>query len=229
MQVLLVEDESSIADAVIYALETERISCGWVQTGSDALETIKTTQPDLVLLDIGLPDITGFEVCKEIRTFSQVKIAFLTSRTSEIDQVLGLEFGADDYIEKPFSPRVLAARVKAHLRRNEQHTTLSQQQDEGQKNFIHDVHAKRIILDGTHLKLSRYEYGILALLLKNPLRIFSREQILSQVWEHPESSYDRTVDAHMKSLRKKIKDVLPGFDPIKTRRGLGYCYEEDPS
>lgn len=224
MQVLLVEDEPTIADTVIYALESENLGCTWVSTGAEAVAHVREQQPDLVLLDIGLPDQTGFDVCRQLREISNVPILFLTSRHSEIDQVLGLELGADDYITKPFSPRVLTARVRAHLRRGApalSPVTEMIQNDQP----IDNAEAQVISLQGVTLDLSRYEYGIFALLLKHPGRVYSRDQLMQQVWENPEESFDRTVDTHIKTIRQKIKAVVPTLDPIKTRRGVGYSYE----
>jgi len=224
MQVLLVEDEPTIADTVIYALESENLGCTWVSTGSEAVAQLKEKQPDLVLLDIGLPDQTGFDVCRQLREISNVPILFLTSRHSEIDQVLGLELGADDYITKPFSPRILTARVRAHLRRAA--PALSPVTEVSQSDLpVDNAEAQVISLQGVTLELSRYEYGILALLLKHPGRVYSRDQLMQQVWENPEESFDRTVDTHIKTIRQKIKAVVPTLDPIKTRRGVGYSYE----
>jgi len=224
MQILLVEDEPTIADTVIYALESENLGCTWVTTGSEAIEKLQTLQPDLILLDIGLPDQSGFDVCRKIRDTSTVPIVFLTSRHSEIDQVLGLELGADDYITKPFSPRVLTARVRAHLRRTPTSPASNPDATHTIK-FIDDTDARTIAVNGIVLDLSRYEYGILSLLLRHPGRIYSREQLMQSVWENPEESYDRTVDTHVKTIRQKLKAANPSLDPIKTRRGLGYCYE----
>ena len=224
MQVLLVEDEPTIADTVIYALESENLGCTWVSTGAEAVDYVREQQPDLVLLDIGLPDQTGFDVCRQLREISNVPILFLTSRHSEIDQVLGLELGADDYVTKPFSPRVLTARVRAHLRRGA--PALLPVTEVSQNDLpIDNAEAQVISLKGVALDLSRYEYGIFALLLKHPGRVFSREQLMQQIWENPDESFDRTVDTHIKTIRQKIKAVVPTLDPIKTRRGVGYCYE----
>lgn len=222
MHVLLVEDEPAIAETVVYALQSENIQCEWVSTGQDALDSIKREQPSLVLLDIGLPDRNGFDLFKSIRELTTTSILFLTSRHSEIDQVLGLELGADDYITKPFSPRVLSAKVRAHLRRLETSVPAVEKTNEL---FVHDKEAGRIRVKGQTLDLSRYEYGILALLMSHPERIYSREQLMEIVWQRPEESFDRTVDTHIKTLRQKIKEIDSSLNPIKTQRGLGYSFE----
>jgi len=222
MDVIVVEDEPAIADTVLYALESEGIRCHWSSTGADALNTLATQTPRLVLLDIGLPDMNGFDAFRAIRLVSSVPIIFLTSRDSEVDQVLGMELGADDYITKPFSPRVLSARVRMHLRRA----------DDGMRTpnptpslFEVDTAARRIQVSGVVLGLSRYEYGLLALLIAHPNRVYSREQLMEQVWAAPDHSLDRTVDTHIKMLRKKIREVNAELDPIKTHRGIGYSFE----
>ncbi len=220
MQVLLVEDEPAIADAVLYALESEGVACVWASTGEAALRHVRDSAPKMVLLDIGLPDINGLDLFRQIRAISNASIVFLTSRSSEIDQVLGLELGADDYITKPFSPRVLSARVRLQLRRDTTshfapNTTL----------FQADEDKRRITLRGQLLDLSRYEYGLLLLLMKNPSRTYSREQLMQLVWASPDESFDRTVDTHIKVLRQKIRAVDASLNPIKTHRGVGYSFE----
>ena len=220
MQVLLVEDEPAIADAVLYALESEGVACVWASTGEAALRHVRDSAPKMVLLDIGLPDINGLDLFRQIRAISNASIVFLTSRSSEIDQVLGLELGADDYITKPFSPRVLSARVRLQLRRDTTsqfapNTTL----------FQADEDKRRITLRGQLLDLSRYEYGLLLLLVKNPSRTYSREQLMQLVWASPDESFDRTVDTHIKVLRQKIRAVDASLNPIKTHRGVGYSFE----
>ena len=220
MQVLLVEDEPAIADAVLYALESEGVACVWASTGEAALRHVRDSAPKMVLLDIGLPDINGLDLFRQIRAISNASIVFLTSRSAEIDQVLGLELGADDYITKPFSPRVLSARVRLQLRRDTtshfaSKTTL----------FQADEDKRRITLRGQLLDLSRYEYGLLLLLMQNPSRTYSREQLMQLVWASPDESFDRTVDTHIKVLRQKIRAVDASLNPIKTHRGVGYSFE----
>ena len=226
MDVLLVEDEPSIADAVLYALESEGVTCTWASTGSAALGQVEKEQPSLVLLDIGLPDINGFDLFKKIRAQSDASIIFLTSRSAEIDQVLGLELGAEDYITKPFSPRVLSARVRAQLRRKIHASKKAPQAENASTDpFTIDEAAHRIALRGKWLDFSRYEYGVLLTLLRKPSHIFSRDQLMEIVWASPEESFDRTVDTHIKVIRQKIKAVDNNLNPIKTHRGIGYSYE----
>lgn len=225
MQVLLVEDEPAIADAVLYALESEGVACVWASTGEAALRHVRDSAPKMVLLDIGLPDINGLDLFRQIRAISNASIVFLTSRSAEIDQVLGLELGADDYITKPFSPRVLSARVRLQLRRDTTSHFAPHSTEPSSTLFQADEDKRRITLRGQLLDLSRYEYGLLLLLVKNPSRTYSREQLMQLVWASPDESFDRTVDTHIKVLRQKIRAVDASLNPIKTHRGVGYSFE----
>ena len=219
MNILIVEDEPAIADTLVYALKTEGLNPQWLSTGNEALDALDKDSYDLVLLDIGLPDMSGFDVCKSIRRNSDIPIIFLTSRTDDIDQILGLELGADDYVTKPFSPRVLTARIRSRLRSS----TTKQEQEKG---YSVDNEGLRILLNGTDLHLSRYEFRILETLLKHPGRVYSRTQLMDIAWEEPERSFDRTVDTHIKTIRQKIKQIDADAINIKTHRGLGYSYQK---
>lgn len=225
--ILLVEDESSIADTIVYAFATEGFQLDWVKLGVEAIDHITQSQVDLVILDIGLPDISGFEVCKIIRQSSQVPIVFLTARNEEIDRVVGLEIGADDYVTKPFSPRELVARVKAILKRC--NIAANQQQQERMGNFSVDSAKAAVTYDEQQLSLTRYEYRILIMMLREPGVVFSREQMMQQIWGGPRPSLERSIDTHIKTLRAKLKKIDPESNPIKTHRGFGYslCIEDN--
>ena len=179
---------------------------------------------DLIILDIGLPDISGFELCKQIRSQSTVPIIFLTARIEEIDRVVGLEIGGDDYVVKPFSPRELTARVKAVLRR-----TVQGNHTEQAPTTVWNVDGirRQITYFGNALDLSRTEYELLYAFIRSPGRVFTRDQLMDAVWDEPEASMDRTVDAHIKNLRAKLKAVNPDLDPIVTHRGIGYALREN--
>ncbi len=220
--VLIVEDEPAIADTIQYALETDGFSTIRLASGERVLSILAEKNISLVLLDIGLPDVNGFELCKEIRRSTQVPIFFLTARSDEVDRVVGLEIGADDYITKPFSPRELTARVKAVLRR--QGWSSPGTTDRGA--FSLDAAKRRISYFGVALDLSRYEYEILAVFIGRPGQVFSREQLMEKVWEEPDASMDRTVDAHIKNIRGKLRAVRDDLDPIVTHRGAGYSLKE---
>jgi len=222
--VLIVEDEPGIADTLQYALSTEGFEPRWCATGAAALA--QAGDAALVILDVGLPDISGFELFKRLRALREdLPVLFLTARADEIDRVVGLELGADDYITKPFSPRELVARVRSVLRRSagKAHaaaaaTASPLQCDDGRR---------QIRYYGRVLDLSRYEYGLLKALLSRPGFVFTRERLLDLVWDDANESLDRTVDAHVKTLRAKLKAVAPNLEPIRTHRGVGYALAED--
>jgi two-component system catabolic regulation response regulator CreB len=220
--VLIVEDEPAIADTIQYALETDGFSTIRLVSGERVVATLTEKNISLVLLDIGLPDVNGFELCKEIRRITRVPIVFLTARSDEIDRVVGLEIGADDYVTKPFSPRELTARVKAVLRRSQ----WSSPDRMGRGAFALDHSRRRITYFGSPLELSHHEYEILAVFIQRPGHVFSREQLMDMVWAEPDSSLDRTVDAHIKNIRGKLRAVRSDVDPIVTHRGAGYSLKE---
>jgi two-component system catabolic regulation response regulator CreB len=219
--ILVVEDEPAIADTIQYALESEGFQCHRLEVGAGVVEVLDRQPVALVVLDIGLPDMSGIEVCRRIRQRHDVPIIFLTARSGEVDRVVGLELGADDYVTKPFSPRELAARAKAVLRR----AGRGHGSPPGAA-FVLDEERRQISYFGRPLELSRYEYKLLSVLLKRPGRVYSREQLLELVWDAPEASLDRTVDAHVKNLRAKLRDIRPDVDPIATHRGMGYSLKE---
>ncbi len=222
-RVLIVEDEPSIMDAIQYALETDGFETVCFSSGLPLLSYLSTESADLIVLDIGLPDINGLELCKEIRKTHPIPIIFLTARTDEIDRVVGLEIGADDYITKPFSPRELGARVKAVLRR----APLSPSQPSSGQAFEINESKRQISYFGKALDLSRYEYEILKTFIRRPGHVYSRDQLMEIVWDEPDTSLDRTVDAHIKNIRAKMKAINPEKEPIATHRGMGYSLRED--
>lgn len=190
-----------------------------------------------MVLDVGLPDMSGFDLCRTIRQHGELPVLFLTARSDEVDRIVGLEIGADDYVSKPFSPREVASRVRAILRRTRKggagaaaqpqqpqagdaaHPGL---QGQARGPFLHDESGLRIAFHGQWLSLTRYEYRLLATLLARPGRVFSRAVLMEQVWSDAQESLDRTVDAHIKTLRAKLRAVQAEADPIETHRGLGY-------
>ena len=242
-QILIVEDEPGIADTLSYALRTEGFEPLWCATGEAALQHLppQAPAPALVILDVGLPDLNGFELFKRIRErAADLPVVFLTARSDEIDRVVGLELGADDYVAKPFSPRELVARVRTVLRRTARAaaspspttaagalapaaaasmpTPTPIEVDDGRR---------RIRYYGRPLELSRYEYGLLKTLAERPGHVYTRDVLLERVWDDPGDSFDRTVDAHVKTLRAKLKAVAPTLEPIRTHRGSGYALAED--
>lgn len=222
-KILIVEDEPAIADTIQYALETDGFETLCVTSGKPVIPMLENEVVDLIVLDIGLPDISGFELCKSIRNTFTTPVIFLTARSDEIDRVVGLEIGADDYVVKPFSPRELSARVKAVLRRTGHHTA-SVPCDE---TFRINESKHLIAYFGSALSLSRYEYEILKAFVRRPGHVYTRERLMEMVWDEPEASMDRTVDAHIKNIRAKLRTVKPDLDPIITHRGTGYALKEE--
>lgn len=226
--VLIVEDESSIAETILYALRTEGFEPVWKTTGQEAVTFVRENSVALVVLDVGLPDVSGFDVCREIQRSHAVPIIFLTARSDEVDKIVGLELGADDYMAKPFSPRELSARVRAVLRRAKAETVAPSSTSAAPGSiWLHD-HAKcRIVYRGKTLDLTRNEYRLLSAFIAQPGRVFSRDQLMNAAWDEPGAAMDRTVDAHVKLLRAKLAEVAAGADPIVTHRGLGYSLREE--
>ncbi|HZE90637.1 MAG TPA: two-component system response regulator CreB [Rhizobacter sp.] len=227
-RILIVEDEPGIADTLQYALRTDGFEPSWVATGEEAVAHVQAHAPALVILDVGLPDTSGFEVFKRLRALSDVPVVFLTARSDEIDRVVGLELGADDYVAKPFSPRELVARVRSILRRSTRPAPLSSAVTTvAPSPLVVDEGRRQIRFYGRLLELSRYEFGLLKTLASRPGHVFSRDTLLERVWDDATESLDRTVDAHVKTLRAKLKLIAPTLEPIRTHRGSGYCLAED--
>jgi two-component system catabolic regulation response regulator CreB len=224
-RVLVVEDEPAIADTIVYALTTDGFDVQWVATGAEALAALAKQASALAILDVGLPDINGFELFKRINAAHPTPAIFLTARSSEIDKVVGLELGADDYVAKPFSPRELVARVRTVLRRTQRSSPTASAPAASE--FQVDDERKTIRYRGVALDLPRIEYRLLKVLAERPGRVFSRDELMSRAWDDPGSSFDRTVDTHIKSLRAKLRAIAPEDDPIQTHRGLGYSLRED--
>ena len=223
--ILLVEDEPGIADTLQFALRKEGFDTHWCETAEAALQWLRTQQPALIVLDVGLPDMNGFDLFRRLRPLTEAAVIFLTARSDEIDRVVGLELGADDYMSKPFLPRELVARVRSVLRRAAPRVA---PEPVGQpKIFEVDEGRRQIRYYGQLLELSRYEFGLLKTLVGSPGHVFSRDALLNLVWNDHGASLDRTVDAHVKTLRAKLKQVTAGLDPIRTSRGAGYALAED--
>ncbi|TGK82242.1 response regulator [Leptospira noumeaensis] len=219
VKILLIEDEPGIQETIQISLESEGFTILVTSTGKEGIQKV-SNDISLIILDIGLPDQNGFEVLKEIRKKYQTPVIFLTARNTEIDKILGLEIGADDYIVKPFSPRELLARIRAILRR----TNPSQNLEDHKLRISLDK--KLVYFNGQTLNLSPYEYKTIELFFKWPGRIFTREEIMDSVWTEPEDSFDRAVDTVIKNIRARFKEMEPDFDPIETRRGQGYGLKE---
>lgn len=225
-RILLIEDEQSIADAVVWTLGKEGFDVSWATTIADGLSRLGDGFR-LVLLDVGLPDGSGFDACRAIRSRSDLPVVFLSARGEEIDRVLGLEIGGDDYLVKPFSPRELAARVRARLRTRPAPCASPVPSDaarpvEGTE-FVHDPAARRFRFRGRELALTAAETRVLECLLAHPGRVVSRQELVDRALGEDSPSLERTIDAHVKSLRGKLREAHPDADPIETRRGFGYA------
>ncbi len=216
--ILVTEDEPGIRDTIRVVLESEGFKMLSAMTGKECLSLLGES-PHLLVLDVGLPDTNGFEILKELRKKYSIPVILLTARESELDRVLGLELGADDYMVKPFSPRELVARIRAVLRRYDGNA------EEKTTEFFTDEDRKVIYYYGKSLPLTPYEYKTLLLLLKRPGKIFTREEIMDLVWTEPEDSFDRAVDTVIKNIRSRLKEIRPDLDPIETRRGQGYGWK----
>jgi len=226
-RILLVEDEPSVADTVTFALRTEGFEPAWASTGEEALRLLDAQGAALVILDVGLPDCSGFDLCRRIRERRPLPVIFLTSRSEEVDRIVGLEIGADDYMVKPFSPRELCARVRAILRRaSPPPEPLDVQGRDAKIPLAEDAQRGVITFKGRALDLTAHEYKILATLLKHPGWVYSRQQLMDLCWEEPTAGLERTVDSHIKNLRLKLKAVDPGLDPVVTHHGRGYSLRE---
>lgn len=223
-RVLVVDDEVRIREVVQYALERESFRVAAVDDGAKALELLAREPCDLVILDVMLPGMDGLEICRRVRATSKVPILFLSARSDEIDRVLGLELGGDDYLVKPFSPRELVARVKAVLRRVEEKTTPS---DEGRgKKLVHgqlsvDPERHEVFWGTAPITLTPTELGLLAAVLERPGVVLSRGQLMQRAYRYDNLVTERTIDTHVRRIRAKFRAV-GADDPIATVHGVGY-------
>ncbi len=226
-RILFVDDEKAIIDFVSYNLKRQGYEVHCAQNGENALQLFKQYNFDLAILDIMLPGMDGYEICREIRKTSNIPVMFLSARDTELDKVVGLEIGADDYLAKPFGVRELVARVKALLRRQNQQIEDSQKSDvfsAGDTSV--DELAHKASYKGTDIELTPREFELLAILVKNAGTVLSREKLLEDAWDWQYLVETKTVDTHIKRLRDKLKDA--GADPnelIETVRGYGYRFK----
>ncbi len=222
--VLVVEDEPAVADAIVYALRTDGCDPVHVASGAAALAALGARPVQLVVLDVGLPDANGFDLCREIRRSHEVPIIFLTARSEETDRVVGLELGADDYVVKPFSPRELSARVRAVLRRAAAQPTPAKAAAHRPFDIDEQRHSVRYF--GQALDLTRTEYRLLTALLRHPGWVLSRARLLEELWDDPGATTERAIDSHIKALRAKLRALRPDLEAIETHRGEGYSLRE---
>lgn len=222
--IIIVEDEATLAGVIRDYLVDAGMRVTVLHDGATATETILGTKPDLVVLDIMLPGKDGITICREVRAESDIPIIMETAKVDEIDRLLGLELGADDYLCKPFSPRELVARAKAVMRRTRAHPSPKDDRSVDSRLQL-DEEKWQTMLDGTQINLTRREFQLLLVLQKSAGRVYSRSQLLDAVFHDDAEVFDRTVDSHIKNLRQKLKQVAPDFDPIRSVYGVGYAYE----
>lgn len=222
--ILIVEDETTIADSLVFALQSENFSTFHTPLATEALRYASEHAVDLVIMDVGLPDMTGFEACKRLRITSVVPVLFLTARGDEIDRIIGLEIGGDDYVTKPFSAREVAARVKAILKRTIPSSTSASDRE---TDFHLDDAGKIIHFRGQPLSLTRLEYHLLKALVESPGQVLAREALMDLLGISRDAGYERNIDSHVKSLRGKLRQIAPATDVIHTQRGFGYFYRPE--
>jgi two-component system response regulator BaeR len=219
--VLVVEDEQKLASLLSDYLKVSGFEPVCLDNGSEVVPYVREHKPDLILLDLMLPGRNGMEVCKDIRTFSRVPIIMVTARIEEIDRLLGLELGADDYICKPFSPREVVARVKAVLRRTHDGQTIQA------RGLILDEYGYKAILNGHDLELTAVEFKLLQFLVDNPGHIYGRQQLMNKIYPDERNVSDRTIDSHIKKLRRKIETLDPEAKFIQSVYSVGYKFESE--
>lgn len=221
-KILVVDDETAIVELVQYNLEREGFQVVTAVDGRAALTKARQEEPDLIVLDVMLPEVSGLDVCRTLRRMTDVPIILLTARKDEVDRVLGLELGADDYVTKPFSPRELVARIKAILRRTGR--PRDQEAPGGNDGLVVDPARRRVHVDGREIDLTYTEFELLHLLARHPGLAFTRDQLLAEVWGEDYFGDTRTVDVHIRHLREKLDDDLAQPRFIETVRGVGYRF-----
>ncbi len=225
-KVLVVDDEKLIVKGIKFSLEQDDMQVDCAYDGEEALNMAKNNSYDIILLDVMLPKLTGFEVCQQIREFSDVPIIMLTAKGDDMDKILGLEYGADDYITKPFNILEVKARIKVILRRSSKQVSEKQQQRVITSGGLKiDCESRRVHIDGKEVNLTAKEFDLVELLITNPEKVYSREKLLNTVWGYDYPGDVRTVDVHIRRLREKIESN-PG-DPkyIHTKWGVGYYFQ----
>jgi len=218
--ILIVEDDRTIAESIAFILEQDSFSCQWFDNGRDALDYIGNNEVDLILLDVGLPDMSGFDVLRKVRIKSDLPVIIISARDDESDQVLGLEgLGANGYITKPFSPRLVVAHVRSQLRRD--------RTDKNPKSkFSINQAMQRALFHGQELTLTPAEFKILSHLIKHPNQVHTREYLMNIIWDRPHGSDEKTINTHIKSIRKRLHEIDEMNDYIETHRGIGYSLIE---
>ena len=225
-KILVVDDEKLIVKGIRFSLEQEGMEVDCAYDGEEALEKAKTKEYDMILLDIMLPKLTGLEVCQQIREFSSVPIIMLTAKGEDMDKILGLEYGADDYITKPFNILEVKARIKAIMRRAQK----EERKESSDKKLVIgdlklDCEGRRVFIAGREINLTAKEFDVLELLAKNPNKVYSRENLLNLVWGYEYPGDVRTVDVHIRRLREKIETIPSDPKYVHTKWGIGYYFQ----
>jgi two-component system, OmpR family, response regulator RegX3 len=227
-RVLIVEDEPSLVESISYALELEGFEVVSAVTGRDGIEKARVANPSLILLDVMLPESSGLDVCRQIRTTSDVPIIMLTARGSEADKVAGLELGADDYVTKPFSMRELMARVRAHIRRSGRTGTFAVNNEVLRGAGVQvDIDAHEVRVDGRQVELRPKEFDLLESLMRRKNRLATREALVDDVWGSSYFGDTKTLDVHIKRIRQKIEENPAKPTRVVTVRGLGYKFMDE--
>jgi len=224
-KVLVVDDEKLIVKGIMFSLEQDGMEVNCAYDGEEALEKIRSTDYDIVLLDVMLPKLDGFEVCQAVREFSNVPIIMLTAKDTDMDKILGLEYGADDYITKPFNILEVKARIKAMLRRSKRAVSEANPNQIVKGDLKLDIDARRVMIKDKEINLTAKEFDLLELLVNNPNKVYSREQLLSIVWGYEYPGDVRTVDVHVRRLREKIEDNPKEPKYVNTKWGVGYYFK----
>ena len=224
-RILVVDDEQAVLDLLVYNLSKAHYEVLTAEDGRKALDLARQAEPDLILLDLMLPEIDGLDVCRELRHASKVPIIMITARGEEVDRVVGLELGADDYVCKPFSVRELMARIKAVLRRTQPETAETPSILNGPGGLRLDIERREVMVGNTSIDLTRLEFDLLHMLLLNADRVLTRERLLEQVWGYDFAGDTRAVDSAIKRLRARLRSADPLADNIEAVRGLGYKFK----
>lgn len=226
-KILVVDDEKSIVKGIKFSLEQDDYQVDVAYDGEEAFEKAKSNEYDLILLDIMLPGYTGLEVCQMVREFSDVPIIMLTAKGEDMDKILGLEYGADDYITKPFNILEVKARIKAIFRRNSKGTTeKTDTKTIEAKGIKIDVDGRRVYIEDKEVNLTAKEFDLVYLLVSNPNKVYSREQLLKTIWGSTYPGDARTVDVHVRRLREKIESTPAEPKYIHTKWGVGYYFHQ---
>ena len=224
-KVLVVDDEKLIVKGIRFSLEQDGMEVDCAYDGEEALEMVRAKEYDIILLDVMLPKLTGFEVCQQIREFSNVPVVMLTAKGDDMDKILGLEYGADDYITKPFNILEVKARIKAIIRRTKKKAPEKETNRVTEKGDLHmDCDSRRLTIGGKEINLTAKEFDLLELMALNPNKVYSRDHLLNAVWGYDYPGDVRTVDVHIRRLREKIEQNPSEPKYVHTKWGVGYYF-----